>query len=56
MVAGDDLHRLLDELVTLFLESFTVAVLARVDTATEVVVLRRRRGRSVMEMIVSACA
>ena len=45
MVGWDDFHRLFDELVTLFLESFTVAVLARVDTATEVVVLRRRRRR-----------
>ena len=46
MVAGDDLHRLLDELVTLFLESLTVTVLARVHATTEVIVLRRRRGRS----------
>jgi hypothetical protein len=50
VVARDDLHRLFDELVTLFLESLTVTVLARVDTATEVVVLRRRRGRSGIEL------
>jgi hypothetical protein len=32
--------------VTLFLESLTVTVLARVHATTEVIVLRRRRGRS----------
>jgi hypothetical protein len=38
------LHGLLDQLVALFFETLLVAVLASVDTATEVVVLRRRRG------------
>lgn len=48
MVARDDLHGLLDELVALVFELFAVAILAGVHTATEVVVLRRRRWRSVL--------
>lgn len=46
VVSRDDLHGLLDQLVALFLETLLVAVLASVYTATKVVVLRRRRGRS----------
>ena len=46
VVARDGLHGLLDQLVALFFETLLVAVLASVDTTTEVVVLRRRRGRS----------
>ena len=44
VIARDGLHGLLDQLVALFFETLLVAVLASVDTATEVVVLRRRRG------------
>ena len=45
VVVRKRLHRLLDELVTLILEALAIAELARVDTTTEVVVLRwRRRG------------
>jgi hypothetical protein len=36
------LHRLLHELVALIFEALAVAELASVDSATEVVVLRRR--------------
>lgn len=46
MIARDDLHRLLNELVSLIFELLPVAVLARIHTTTEVVVLWRRRGRS----------
>jgi hypothetical protein len=45
VVVGKRLHRLLNELVALVLEALAVAELARVNTATEVVVLGRRRGR-----------
>lgn len=45
VVVRKRLHRLLDKLVTLILEALAIAELARVDTTTEVVVLRwRRRG------------
>lgn len=44
VVAWDGLHGLFDQLVALFFEALLVAVLASVDTTTEVVVLRRRRG------------
>jgi hypothetical protein len=47
VVVRKRLHGLLDKLVALILEAFAVAELARVDTATEVVVLRRRGRRSV---------
>ena len=47
VVAWDGLHGLFDQLMTLFFETLLVAVLASVDTTTEVVILRRRRGRSV---------
>jgi hypothetical protein len=43
VVVRKRLHGLLDKLVALILEALAVAKLARVDTATEVVVLRRRR-------------
>lgn len=46
MVGGDDLHRLLNELVALIFEFLSVAELARVDTTAEVVILRWRRRRS----------
>ena len=46
VVAWDDLHRLLDELVTFVFQLLAVTVLARVDTSTEVVVLRRWRARA----------
>jgi hypothetical protein len=46
VVVRKRLHRLFHELVALVFETLSVAELARVDTATEVVVLRRRRWRS----------
>lgn len=46
MVVGDSLHGLFDELVAFVFEAFPVSVLARVDTATMVVVLGWRRRRS----------
>lgn len=46
MVVRDRLHRLLNQLVAFILQSFPVSVFASVDTATMVVVLRGRRGRS----------
>lgn len=46
MIAWYDLHRLFYELVALLFELLPVAVLARVDTAAEVVVLGRWRGRA----------
>jgi hypothetical protein len=46
VVVRKRLHCLLDELVALILEALAIAELARVDTTTEVVVLRWRRRRS----------
>lgn len=47
MVVGEGLDSLLDELVALLFELLSVAVLARVDTATVVVILGRGRGGAV---------
>lgn len=47
MVVRDGLHGLFDQLVTLILEALAIAVLASVNTSTEVVILRRWRGRPV---------
>jgi hypothetical protein len=47
VVVRKRLHRLLNELVTLVFKALAVTELARVDTATEVIVLRRRGGRPV---------
>ena len=46
MVAWNDLHGLLDELVAFIFQLLPIAVLAGVHTATEIVVLRRRRRRA----------
>lgn len=46
MVVGDRLHRLLNQLVAFVFELLAVAVFAGIDTATMVVVLGRRGGRS----------
>lgn len=51
MIAGDDLHRLLDKLMALIFKLLPVAVLAGVHTATEVVVLWRRRRRTVLLLV-----
>lgn len=45
MVVRNRLHRLLDQLVTLVLQTLPVSVFSGVDTATMVVVLRSRRWR-----------
>jgi hypothetical protein len=50
MVVRNGLHGLLDQLVTLILESLAVAVFTSVYTSTEVVVLGRRRRRSATEV------
>jgi hypothetical protein len=47
MIVRDGLHGLLDELVPFILEALAVSVFSSVDTATVVIVLRRRRGGSV---------
>ena len=44
VVVRNGLHGLFDQLVTLILEALAITVLASVDTSTEVVILRRRRG------------
>jgi hypothetical protein len=46
MVVRNDFHSLLNQLVTLVFEALLVSELPGIDTATEVVVLRRRRWRS----------
>jgi len=46
MVVRNDFHRLLNQLVALVFETFLVSELSSIDTATEVVVLRRRGWRS----------
>lgn len=46
VVVGNGLHRLFDELVSLVFQAFPIAMFAGVDTATKVVVLRRRRRGS----------
>jgi hypothetical protein len=51
MVIRNDFHSLLDQLVTLVFELFLVAELPGIDTATEVVVLRRRRWRPIKPLI-----
>ena len=51
MVVRNDFHSLFDQLVTLVFELFLVAELPGIDTATEVVVLRRRRWRSIKPLI-----
>lgn len=46
VVARDELHGLFNQLVSLLLQALLVAILASVDTTTEVVILRSWRGRS----------
>lgn len=53
VVSRNNLHGLFDQLVALLLEALLVAVLASVYTATKVVVLRWRRGRSFCVSIAS---
>jgi hypothetical protein len=43
VIVGDGLHGLLNELVSFIFQTFPVSKLSSVDTATEVVVLGRRR-------------
>jgi len=42
MIVRNDLDGTLNELVAFFLEALAVAILASVDSAAEVIVLRRR--------------
>jgi len=51
VVARDYLHRLLNKLVALILELLAVAVLARVHTLAEVVVLRWRGRRAALLLV-----
>ncbi len=51
VVARDDFHRLLDKLMALIFELLAVAVLARVHTLAEVVVLRRRGRRAALLLV-----
>jgi hypothetical protein len=48
MVVRNGLHSLLDELVAFVFEALAVSIFSRVDTSTVVVVLRRRRGGSIL--------
>jgi hypothetical protein len=47
MVVRNDFHRLLNQLVTLVFEALLVSELPGIDTATEVVILRRRGWGSI---------
>lgn len=53
MVVRNCFHGLFDELVPFIFKSLAVAELASIHTASEIVILRRRRGRPRISLVIA---
>ena len=51
MIVRNNFHSLFDLFVTLIFETLAVSVFASIDTATEIIILGRRGGRSARKQI-----